>query len=140
MYHKQIEWLEEIVQTESDQDRFNVVKQIIETGGLSEEYIASIINPINYWNQGETIFNVIEKCDIATLNYFIEKGEDVNVKIQDGYTALHWACLKGNDKVVKLLLEKKDKDGNFYFKNVNEKDKQGNTTLHLACLTGQDRI
>jgi len=135
MYHKQIELLEVIDRTESDHDRFNAVKQIIEQGGFSDEDIASIIN----WNKGEIIFNLIEKCDITTLNYFIEKGADVKVKNQEGFTALHWACIRGKDRVVKLLLEKKDKNGN-YIVNVNEKDGAGFTALLLACFLKHDNI
>ena len=50
----------------------------------------------------------------------------VNWKDSSGWTALHWACNNGHDKIVTLLLAHPDID-------VNQKDDDGYTPFLLAC-------
>ncbi|MCA4774774.1 ankyrin repeat domain-containing protein [Wolbachia endosymbiont of Mansonella ozzardi] len=58
---------------------------------------------------------------------FVEKGANIDILNNDGYTASHLAVFKGNLEMVKCLVGKKNVD----IKKTNHKD---NTALYLAVL------
>ncbi len=60
------------------------------------------------------------------------RGADVNAKMNDGSTPLHYACEFGREAVVSLLLENGAK--------VNVEDIFGNTPLHVASKEGNEDI
>jgi acyl-CoA-binding protein len=51
---------------------------------------------------------------------------------KDGMTCLHWACDRGNEELVALLLAKKS--------DPNIQDHCGNTPLHIAAMAGQKHV
>jgi uncharacterized protein len=51
-----------------------------------------------------TVIDAAMSGDTATLRTLIKQGADVNSAQGDGTTALHWAALKGNVELAKLLL------------------------------------
>ena len=75
------------------------------------------------WSNGGTI---------KYVKYFLEKGEDVNAKTDDGYTALIKATITGKFEIVKLLIENKA--------DVNVKNENGLSALMLAAYGGNLEI
>lgn len=64
----------------------------------------------------------------------LERGASVRATDQHGWSPLHWACAKGHDDIVEILL--KEYRGNVK-KCINQKDDlMGFTPLHLACVGG----
>lgn len=65
---------------------------------------------------------------LECLRILIEYEADLNkAEPLDGYTALHYACGRGHEDCIKLLLNKID------ILNINHQNKRGKTALHLAC-------
>jgi ankyrin repeat protein len=69
--------------------------------------------------------------DIAVLTYLLsQKGFDANIKCENGFTLLHWACSYINHyslDVFKLLIENLGCD-------VNARDENNDTPLHYALF------
>lgn len=63
----------------------------------------------------------------------MERGANPSVKGRKGDTALHFAARRGNEDVVKILLQHSKV-------NVNDKDVSGKTALHLACNEGHSKV
>ena len=63
------------------------------------------------------------------VEYFIEKGVDVNIRDKKGNNALLWASSKGYTNIVKLSLKRGAE--------INSKTKDGFTSLMLAINCGQ---
>lgn len=98
---------------------------------------------------------------IGLVSTLIENGADVNAISKNGNTPLSIACYNGDDKVVKLLLEKKASvnvgaknkneipilnacySGNYecvnlllkYGADINVKDSYGSTALIMSCIS-----
>ena len=70
---------------------------------------------------------------LSTVNTLLERGADPSVKGKNGNTPLHFAARRGNEEIVKVLLEHQKV-------NVNVKDSSGNTPLHLACTEGHRKV
>ena len=82
-------------------------------------------------------------CLAGTVNHFflfvknlftVQTRSDVDVNLQDqlGYTALHWAAIKGNDDLARALLINKNSDPNLRSKSL------GMTPLHASSCVGYD--
>ena len=69
-------------------------------------------------------------CAAVKLNG--DRNELIDVKKDDGYTALHLACLNGHKKVASYLIENNA--------NLEAKDNRGQTVLHSAVHQGQAAI
>ena len=71
-------------------------------------------------------------CSVQTVQGIIEHGANVNVVNNRGQTALWFACLDGQEELVKILLQKGA--------DPNIADKNGDSSLHSAiygqCSTG----
>lgn len=50
------------------------------------------------------------------------------------YTALHWAVIRGQEKICELLLSKMSKE------TINAVDKNGYKALHYAARNGHEKI
>ena len=75
------------------------------------------------------LIKAAKQGDIETLTELIAKGADVNAKDNKvGMTALMWATLKTQPKVVNILLDKEA--------DVHAQDNYGNTALHVVATTG----
>lgn len=87
---------------------------------------------------GADVNQVLDQADLRTplmeaarfkradvVVFLLENGADVNLRSEQGYTALHWAILQGNRAVVKLLVDKGRA-------KLNVPDARGDTALHLA--------
>ncbi|MCP4134731.1 MAG: hypothetical protein GY754_27400, partial [bacterium] len=71
------------------------------------------------------LFASVEKGDIKTLEFLIEKGVNISAQHeQSRMTPLHYAASKGNLEIAKILLDKKA--------NVNAPDQRGRTPLFNA--------
>ncbi|CAL1290689.1 unnamed protein product [Larinioides sclopetarius] len=55
----------------------------------------------------EKFFHAIKKNNISEVEGFIENGISVNVRKVDNITSLHYACWKGYEKIVDILLKNK---------------------------------
>ncbi len=91
------------------------------------KYIESLgIEPNVTTNQGETpLHNLAYRTkDVATLNYFINKGVDVNQADKNGNTALLNAVSRNSLAIIKLFTSKT--------KNINHKNKNGQSALTRA--------
>jgi hypothetical protein len=66
------------------------------------------------------------------MRMILEENNGINVNWKDssGYTALHWACYGGHDKIVTMLLAHPDID-------VNQKTNGGYTSFVFACSNGK---
>ena len=93
--------------------------------------------------------NVQDKIGCTPLDYaarygtpemvrdLLEKGADINVENKHGWTALHWATAN-NPNVLKVLLEKLEKDG--MTDKINAQDRYGWTPLHVAARDGTPEV
>ena len=54
---------------------------------------------------------------------------DLNAKTKNGYTAFHWACIRGHSDIIKILMENAaDLDI-----DLNATNNSGKTAFHMAC-------
>ena len=86
---------------------------------------------------GETIIHLAARnSNSDVLQYLLETNSSMVDQTIDqiGWTALHYACIVGIFKSVKLLLESPD------IKSFDEGDIDGNTPLHYASNDGHDKI
>jgi ankyrin repeat protein len=95
-------------------NRLLIVKYFIQKGVIIDD-TSSIFNIIAQFN----------KFDTSILSYLIENGFDIYFKNNEGYNAVHIACLYTNIKIIKFLFETLS---NF---EINDKNNQGETALHI---------
>jgi ankyrin repeat protein len=60
--------------------------------------------------KGETPLGLAAKYSLKAVQMLVDKGAEVNASDDRGFTALHWAREKGQEEVVKFLLEKGAKE------------------------------
>ena len=63
----------------------------------------------------------------------MQAGADPSIKGKKGSTPLHFAARRGNDEIVKVLLENPRV-------KVDVRDSYGKTALHMACSEGQSSV
>jgi ankyrin repeat protein len=78
---------------------------------------------------GGKLIDAAKKGDLQSINYAIQNGAYVDVKNNEGLTALHLAANIGHLEVVKLVIEK--------WADVNVKDNKAKTPLKLAIEEGK---
>ncbi|XP_077987146.1 acyl-CoA-binding domain-containing protein 6-like [Glandiceps talaboti] len=74
----------------------------------------------------KTIFDWVKEGNVSRVKSIVRNGDN-NIATQrdeEGLSLLHWACDRGHDDVVKLLLS--------YKVDINAKDNDGQTPLHYA--------
>jgi ankyrin repeat protein len=80
----------------------------------------------------------IKEGRINAIRQLLERGANINLKNNAGFTALHFASGKGNVEVVGMLIEHasrhNDQDNRVEF--VNFVDNDGSTSLHCASKGG----
>ena len=65
---------------------------------------------------------------------FLLAGARPDLKDASGRNALHWACVKGREKLVEIFLS------NWEEYDINAQDNQGNTALSLAVISSNENI
>ncbi|XP_078347445.1 uncharacterized protein LOC144632641 [Oculina patagonica] len=66
------------------------------------------------------------------VKILLEHGARVNIADREGKTALMWACIRGQEKVVRKIL-----DASLLDLDLNGGDRYGNTALFYAASSGQ---
>ena len=80
--------------------------------------------------KGKDLILACKFNDIETVRHLvIDKRCDVNAKVWNGYTPLHYACEKGSFKIVKILT-------NHPQCNIEAEDNSNDRPLHKACAFG----
>ena len=69
---------------------------------------------------------------LSTVDALLQGGADPSINGKKGSTPLHFAGHRGNEEIVKVLLEHPKV-------KVDAKDSSGKTALHLACTEGHCR-
>lgn len=81
-------------------------------------------------NFDAVVYATLQDAPLETITYLIsQKGNDVNKLTHDGRTYAFWAAFKGNDELVKYLLEHGAK--------TNITDDKGNSIINFAAGSGQ---
>ena len=70
---------------------------------------------------------------LSTVDALLQAGANPSVKGKMGSTPLHFAACRGNDEIVKVLLEHPKV-------KVDARDSYGKTALHMACGEGQSSV
>ena len=70
--------------------------------------------------------------DINKVQSLIASGADVNAKIKDDYTPLHFAVEHGHKNIVELLIKNNA--------DINSKTLSGNTPLHGSAEFGDKNV
>ena len=72
-------------------------------------------------------------CLSTVAEVLLPRGADPNLKGKNGSIPLHLAARKGNEEIVKILLDHPAD-------HVNATDGSGKTALHLACSGGHEKV
>ena len=75
-----------------------------------------------------TVFQAARENRPDMLKKLIEEGEPIDDKDEGGWTALHWAAMKGHTECVRLLTKEV---------SIHDKDIGGKTALHWAAVNGR---
>ena len=70
---------------------------------------------------------------LLTFDALLQGAADPSIKDKKGSTPLHFAARRGNDEIVKVLLEHPKV-------KVDDRDSSGKTAFHMACSEGQSRV
>lgn len=85
----------------------------------------------SYETQNPPLLDAANDGNVQLAARLIAKGADVNAHSPAGWTALHWAMLSTETKMVPLLLE--------HGADINAVTMTGQTALHMAAENGSDR-
>lgn len=89
-------------------------------------------NPSYSQNNSKDFLNAVMEGNVELVETFIEKGADVNMKIDDRFTPLIYAIYANHFDVVKLLASKGA--------DVNLHTEKGGTALNIAASKGNQNI
>lgn len=83
--------------------------------------------------KGETpLMYCIQYNNIHALTKLLKAGVNINHYNKKGITALHAACIKGSEEILKIILK--------YSSNINIQTRKGDTCLHIACVYKKPKI
>lgn len=74
----------------------------------------------------------MQRTRYKIVKVLLEHGARVNVVDREGKTALMWACIRGQEEIVRNIL-----DVSILDLDLNRADKYGNTALFYAAASGQ---
>ncbi len=111
-------------------DAISLLEFYIERNNLTVLYSNNNFEPLAY-NQDVVIFTA-KNGDISTINILIDAGVSLNAQNNIGYSALMWACIKGNTDIALTLV----KAG----ANLDLQDQSGYSTLMWAIDKGHTDI
>jgi len=78
-------------------------------------------------DEKEDLCTVARDDDISRLKELLQQNKfEVNSVDEEGMTALHWACDRGNKEVAEILIK--------HGADVNAQDANAQTALHFACV------
>lgn len=77
-----------------------------------------------------TTFAIFTENPVATINFLIDKGNDVNKRTHDSRTYIFWAASRGNLELMKYLVEKGAR--------TDLKDSHGYTLTLFSAASGQN--
>ncbi|KAF3024990.1 hypothetical protein E8E14_013975 [Neopestalotiopsis sp. 37M] len=89
---------------------------------------STLINP----RQGSALHLAVSANQFEMVRLLLDKGANVNALNDEGKHSSHLASSKGNEGILKLLLDAKDSKG------LDARDDDGMTPLHFAGCTGED--
>lgn len=129
----------------SDEGRLEIVKYLVENGASVDAEVLTItknleifeyllergnlnINSVGYLGMTALSLASIEYENLEMIKYLLEKGADINVKNEDGSTALMTASMYGNLEIIKYLIENGA--------DINSKDNDDSTALIYASKWG----
>ena len=69
----------------------------------------------------------------TVVDVLLPRGADPSLRGRNGYTPLHLAARRGNEEIVKVLLDQPSVA-------VDAKDDSGKTALHFACSEGHRKV
>jgi len=79
---------------------------------------------------GRPVLSMVSTPEMAAL--LIGSGADVNARVRDGSTPLHWAATSGQPDICKMLMENGA--------DVNARARDGWTPLHWAAMSGHPDV
>ncbi|KAH0558812.1 hypothetical protein GP486_004548 [Trichoglossum hirsutum] len=88
----------------------------------------------DYKKQQSALSKALDKELNKTVMALLEKGADANNKDSRQRTALHWAAIRRNEKIVSELLKRNDRS------IVDEQDTLSRTALHWAARSGSAEV
>ncbi|WP_282043073.1 ankyrin repeat domain-containing protein [Winogradskyella flava] len=110
----------EFIDNYVEENDFNGIKMLTDSYG------------INCYDSYKRTFLILSasKGNEAVLNYFIEKGADIDFQDKNGYCALHFAAQNNEIEIMRVLLNKGA--------NPNLRDSYGNTPIWTAIMNTKD--
>lgn len=101
--------------------------------GVSWWLVATIYVSLVSMSLAGQIHEAAKSGDIQTVRELLSGGIDINAELDEyGATALHWAVVKGQEKIAELLVSKGAR--------LDQKNRDHDTPLHLAVAFGHTDI
>lgn len=98
-----------------------IARLLIERGAdVNQQDDVSLLAPIH---------NSIIMGNKALFRRLLKIGADIELADREGFTTLHWACVRGYLEIIAQLVEVSGA-------NINRQDAMGWTSLHIACFKG----
>ncbi|RZC42084.1 Ankyrin repeat domain containing protein, partial [Asbolus verrucosus] len=113
-----------------DADLDNAILKIRTKNGVTALHIAAQAGcmVLSRFSRSPSYLDYMTESYRKLVQLLLDKGAEVDVVDDDGFTPLHYASQSGNLDIVKLLTKKSSA--------VNKPNKQGRTALHMAATKG----
>jgi len=122
--------VKQLIENKAKECKNSTGKILDTTGRLGISTLASTENSDG--SKQDDIFKAASEGNLENCQLFLAKTEDINVRDEDGQTALHWACDANHLEIVRFLLSNGA--------DVNVQDKGMQTPLHFALISGHEDI